>query len=303
MKNIAVDMGKHSTKAFDGKKKINIESKLNTTHLEYNEVLEDSRIFEVDSKKYIIGKQAEERNFDTTKATESSRLAMYVAISEFNPTVPVNVFVGCPLTVYKNPTLRKEYVEYLSEKKDLNITVNGELKRIQINSIIAFPESYGLAVRHSEVFKNKTIGVLDLGGLNLNGCVYADGSPQWGHIATENLGVNIFKENLRTNLNVKYGTSIHEMQINDILENGVLKKEDSKEYIDKQIEEYINKILLAVKKKEWDIDTLRIGLTGGGSKQFKKYFEKALDREILMSQDGEFDNVIGFYQIGVNYIG
>lgn len=301
--NIAIDLGKHSIKAFNGVKKFIIENKLNLTHISEDEAFEDSRIIEFENKKYVLGKQGESRNYDLSKATKENQIAMYAAIAEFSPSSIVNLFVGCPLTIYKNAKLRKEYVEFLEERKDINIKINGEDKRIQIGKIIPFPESYGLPVRNSDFFSNKTIGVIDIGGLNLNGCIYLEGSPQWNYIATENLGVNVFKEKLRTELNSLYGTSIQDIQMNDILENGVINKPDSKEFIELKISEYIKSILNAVKKKEWDISTLRIGLTGGGSKQFKSYFEKELEQEIISSKDGEFDNVIGFYTIGVNYVG
>ena len=52
------------------------------------------------------------------------------------------------------------------------------------------------------------VGVVDIGGLNINCCVYNKGVPVLSSLFTDDLGSNVLVSGLRKELSMKYGEDL-----------------------------------------------------------------------------------------------
>lgn len=298
---LGVDLGKFAVKGWNGKEKFYIRSKISPS-VTHDLLDKESVSVQIDGKTYLFGKQAEEISFNQSKAEELHRIGLYLAIAHYKPTSPVKVFVGCPLSIYKNKPEREEYRNFLLERNDVIIKVNDEEIRFFIEDIKILPETMGAIVSNQTFFADKTVGVIDLGGLNINACIYEEGAALWQHTVTNNLGINILKNQLKEYLNVEYGTSIKDYQMNDIMRYGVNNKPDSIEKIKSFMQSHIDNIKKELQAVNWPVDgSLRIALTGGGTQDLKENFETTFG-SVFCSEDSVFDNAKAFYTIGVDVV-
>lgn len=166
---IAVDAGKHSTKAimsdpngnervFTVRTKIEdyssiIISKDNTYDIEYN------------GKRYILGNEASSSDYDTSKTKLAHKLAAYVAIAIllYPDNVDyciakdidrnVDLVTGCPISQFTNKETRNEYVDYLKEK-NIHIKINERNYGFSIDNVLVLPESIGVVIKDATEYVN-----------------------------------------------------------------------------------------------------------------------------------------------------
>ena len=87
----------------------------------------------------------------------------------------VRAAIGCPLQCYSLKTERKEYLDYILPQGKVEIELNGIRKRFVIDRRAVFAEGYGPLLLFPERFMNRTVGVIDIGGFNVNGCYFLNG--------------------------------------------------------------------------------------------------------------------------------
>ena len=302
---IAVDSGKYATKAayYDKSSKIRtlkFRSKMDPTD-EDKPNDPQSCVVEYDGIKVIIGDEAETVDYDRSKAKDVHKLSTYAAIGQIvNNGDTVNLVIGCPLSIYNNVADRSDYKTFMTGGGDIKMRINGIDKHFKINNVLICPEGSGIIYRNPVQYKTSTIGIIDIGGLNTNCCVYKSLIPIKSTSFTTELGANVLKTDLKHRINSEYKeANLPDYLMDDVLQRGCIKShpEDSKPVITEYVANHLKKIMQECNKKGWDIRNIDILFVGGGSFLLKDEIKKQVP-DAVISDSAEYDNAIGFLMIG-----
>ncbi len=308
MKFISIDAGKHSTKSLtyraDGSEVFHtFRTKMEETQREAAEG--NSFIVQYLGKRYLVGSQAETGSSKTTKAEELHKIATYTALHQMADSGEKVVLVtGCPLAIYENAQQKNAYRDYLFPNREIDITVNSMTKHLCIQSVVILPESSGIVYLEPEKYGKGAVGVIDFGGLNVNCCVYENGVPVLSTLFTDNLGGNVFIQNLRNTLVKQYGEDIPMWQMDSIVGNGYMVDnfspdgiwQGSKELIAEQKKEHIRRIINKCASNGWNLRTTKLVFIGGSSAMFYKEIKECLPGADI-PEEPEKVNVRGFQRM------
>lgn len=304
LKVLSVDSGKYATKAIinleDGDKKIIFRTKMDST-MEEKSADKRSCVMVYNNDRVLIGETAETVDYDKTKAKKIHKYCTYSAIAQLVENGDeVILTIGCPLSIFNNVEERNQYKEYMHDKGELNIKINGNEKTFTIKKVIVCPESSGIVYKNTMKYKEKLIGVIDIGGLNTNCSIYDNLAPIKSTCFTTNLGANIMRNELKQHLNSIFPEiNLQDWQMEYIIKDGFIKsnKDASKKIIKDFLQKHINNIIGEAKRKGWDINNIDFIFVGGGSKLLEGEIKNVIpDAEI--SDTAEWDNVEGFNIIG-----
>ena len=305
-KLISVDSGKYATKAYlkgetkETSKKISFRTKMDETN---EDTASDARscVFEYNGKRVLLGDEAETVDYEKSKAKDIHKFATYAAIAQLTEDGDeVILTIGCPLSIFNNVEERKQYKEYMVDEGRITVYLNGKTKSFTIKAAMVCPEGSGIIYKNPARYKNSLIGVVDIGGLNSNCCIYDRLHPVKSTCFTTNLGANVMRNELKQRLNSVFPeANIADWQMEDVISKGFIKshKEESASIISEFLQRHVTNIIEECKKKGWDIKNIDFIFVGGGSKLFSTEIQKIItDAEI--SENAEWDNVEGFAEIG-----
>lgn len=319
---LIVDSGKFKTKAvkFKGGKvveKFEVSTKINPTTEEAS-TSRSSFVVKLNGQATMIGGLAGEYNFDTSKAQEVHRRATYLSLTKLSdPKTPVILGVGCPLSVWFNTSAREKYMRFMLNfaegdlrdpnegNVDLEFEVNGQPYTFKIEHLLVYPETSGFLIKNEEKYAGRSVAVVDIGGLNINGVVYQptgeDGmlEPNEDTFFTFNKGGNVFMTELAKVLNTEFGLNIQDYEMTEHFKRGYIKvdKERSAKIIQEFTNAYIDEIRGKMKAHSWSVETLDFAWVGGGSLLLKEHILAIpvfSDSEI--SDNAVWDNAEGFAQ-------
>lgn len=111
---------------------------------------------------------------------------------------------------------------------------------------------------------------------------------------SENKGCIIIFNELRKLLNGKYNLNIQDWEMESVVKNGV--GYDSLEVIDGFLWNWIYDIKQTLRKNGWNLESIKILFTGGGSLILEKYLTKVFNGRL--SNDSINDNVLGLWEVG-----
>lgn len=304
---IGVDSGKHSLKAVrkmaNGEiKKIKFRTKMDDTK-EDKSANKRSYVVTYDGKKNMLGELAEKVDYEKNKKKYIHKISAYTAIAKLLEPGEKNVVlsIGCPLSIFKNVEERKKYEEYFKSDGEISIRIDGEIFNFNIEKVIICPESSGVIFRNHKDYKNRMVGVIDIGGLNTNNCVYNRLNPISSTMFTTNLGSNILTNELKQTLNSTFPlANIQDWQMETIIAHGYIKsnKEESTVLIRNFFKKHMENILDECKRKGWDLSNLDLVFVGGGSILLEKEIINFTPPETYISEDAEWDNAFGFEFMG-----
>lgn len=248
---------------------------------------------------YVVGDENKTVNTNIllSKMDLSHKLPVLVAIHQCVPDgAVVELFVGLPIHSYYNTDYRKEYVAFYQKEKTLTLTVNNVEKTFTIAKVTAMPESVG------HVFNNPVdslIGVIDIGYTTIDGAVFRDCAPILDTVFSLVDGANPFKTKVRDELNKELLLNIQPYQMDEILSKGMYgsKHNDAQKIIKRCQIEYLKKIVNEMLKHAWEIQSLPIVFTGGGSILLKDIIEEY--ETFMVSDNPVFDNLDGFGEMGM----
>lgn len=304
-RTIAIDSGKFATKAVmqkaDGSERfISFRTKMQETAR--MDVQGKSFIVEFGGKRYLLGEQAEVISSKTTKAEELHRIAAYTALAQLADSGDdIVVVIGCPLSVYENAESKKQYKEYMFPTRQIDIKVNEMTKHLNVVSTIVLPESSGVIYLEQELCEKSAVGVIDIGGLNVNCCVYNKTVPVLSTLYTDNLGSNVLMQDLKNALAIKYNEDIPNWMMEDVLTQGYLTdnmssdgiRPGSKEFIREFKKKHINKIIQKCEANGWNLRTTRLIFSGGTSELLKEEIRSVLPGATILAEPAKA-NVRGF---------
>ena len=248
---------------------------------------------------YVVGDENKTVNTNIllSKMDLSHKLPVLVAIHQCVPDgATVELFVGLPIHSYYNTDYRKEYAAFYQKEKTVTLTVNNVEKTFTIAKVTAMPESVGY-VFNSPV--DSLIGVIDIGYTTIDGAVFRDCAPILDTVFSLVDGANPFKTKVRDELNKELLLNIQPYQMDEILSKGMYgsKHDDAQKIIKRCQIEYLKKIVNEMLKHAWEIQSLPIVFTGGGSILLKDIIEEY--ETFMVSDNPVFDNLDGFGEMGM----
>lgn len=310
---IAVDSGKHSTKAVKeqrngNKKQLKFRSRADETN-EDMPTVEDNESFVItyQGAKYLVGHEANDNNSSRSKSDIIHKMCVYTATAHLleEGETEVILAIGCPLDIYKNVEQRKKYKKYYMEEEEINVRINKRDVSFRIVDIIVCPESCGVIYNNYHVFKNKTVGVIDIGGLNTNCAIYKNLFIVRGTGFTTELGGNMMLNDIRKLLRSSFPSVKLSVDciLEEVIERGYLNenKQESAELINKNFKDHAKKILEKCDDNNWDLNEISIVFIGGGSKFLAKEIGSVINSKVMVSENAEWENVLGFLSLGKAY--
>ncbi len=306
---IGVDSGKYATKVLlysptGAHKKFSFRTKMDETQEDKSQGSK-SCVLEYKGQKVLIGDEAETADYDKSKAKGIHKLATYAAIAQSVENGDhVILACGCPLAIFNNVEERKSYKEFMWDKGEIALKINGKDKSFTIDNVVVCPEGSGIIYKNPAKFKNVLVAIIDIGGLNTNCCIYDRLTPVKSTAFTTNLGANVMRNELKQKLNSVFkDANINDWQMEDIIRKGYIKsnKEESSVIIDEFLQKHVAAIMQECTKKGWDIKNIDFIFTGGGALQFEREIKRIIP-DAVIGEDADWENVQGFAEVGAAYV-
>lgn len=297
MKIAAIDNGYWATKVYTKDMRFSFRSKYEKASDKLNS--NNTIRFTYDDTDYLIGEGATMCNIEYDKTSnELHKICTYAALARLTGDIgeEFNLVVGYPLNVYVSGA--EEFAEYLKTDGYIETKIDGATKVFRINKCTVFPQCAGAIYVEPWRFKNRIIGVLDFGGLTLNGCIFDNLNLVRESMFTENLGSIILYNKIKKALELRFGISIQEYEIPMIASRGLKRcQEESKKIINEVINNHIEEVKRVTRLNKWNIDNLDLVATGGTALLLENALQSAFPG-IEISSDPVYDNVKGFYNVG-----
>ncbi len=302
MNIITVDAGKYQTKALLQNNGIKFRTKLEEIDDNVNIQNNNSFYIQWENKHYLIGDGAKYVDYDVSKHKLQHKLAIYTATAKLLKNKnECNLVVLSPLSTYTNAQAREEFRQYILNNHKARFELDGRETELIIKDVTVFAEAIGVSISNIGMFKDKTVGVLDIGGLNVNGIIIKNMKPVRDTEFTINAGSLIIMEKVRKELNREIrNANIQEYQMDTIMKQGFYNgdAEISKEIIQSILSSHFKDIIQITKANNWDMQGLDIVITGGGSldlglQNIRKHIPQA-----QLSSNPVWDSCIGGNKVG-----
>ena len=314
--SVAIDSGKHSTKAVTRSHQEWIKLKIRTKGQEVEnlgvEIARNSYAIEFQGKHFLLGEMVSEQkgNQELTKHSLLHMLAIYVMIARFlDQLIPekfgiptVNLAINVPLNIYKNAQLKNDYGQFIiNEHQPISIKINGKQYYFNIDQLLLLPEATGSIYSNMDEYRKKRVLVIDIGGLNVNYAIFDQLVPQIDSLFSNNHGTNLLRSRIREALSSHYGTAISIDDSEQILQDRILildgqPLEESKSIIQLAIHDHLVELMNDAKSHGISLNNTQLLFTGGGSLLCKDAIVKAYPYAEI-DQEGEYSNVTSFYKI------
>lgn len=237
---------------------------------------------------YLVGDGASDWNVELDKTSnELHKVTVYTGLGLINDEVPdsFDIVVNYPLGQW-NKKNKTNFEEFLMNKEFITLKINGVQKMVRIRRCTAFPQT--VPVIYLKKYEG-IIGLIDIGGLTVQGCIVKNMNLIRDSIFSENKGCIVIYNEIRKLLNKKYGINIQDYEMENIIENELVDKNLIQDYLN----QYVFNLKQIMRKNGWNIELLRIIFTGGGSLVLKKYLEGLGE----LSDNPIMDNVLGLWEV------
>ncbi len=284
---IAVDAGKHSTKSVSASGKYIFRTLMDSN---VDAIGKSSYRVKFGTHEYIIGEDGLESSFDTSKTQLIHKLATYLSIA-LHGGKRVRLVVGCPLSIYTNTQAKKEYHDFIY-RQYVALVVDGVYHEIGIEKLIVLPESVGVVYQNINRYRNKLVGVIDIGGLNTNAAIYDRLKPVKESVFTLSEGGEIFATRLKKEFVRLNGWNCQDYEIPHLL-----KDDKFKMIVADVARDHMSRIINQMKRNNWNLKYVNLIFTGGGSLLLEDAIKTILPNSVV-SETAVWDNAMGFYQMG-----
>lgn len=322
---IAVDSGKYATKiaVYDtGNDKVSVQkfrTKISEGNFNDDALEKHTYIAEIDGNIYKIGNGAlQEAELNTSKASEIHKMSVLTAIAlnvSENEVDEVHAAVGIPVKEWENVDKRIEYKNYILPDGEISIKlmIDSEkepvIKTFKIISKHVYPESQGaLFLTDVAPHTNGTVGIIDIGNLNINCTSWTARELDRQYSVTEELGGNILINGLSQELSATF-SRCDENYVAKVLKQPYEKRmlipnrpnplieEQSKKIIDEYLLDHVKLIKRKCDSKHWSLDFMTLVFIGGTSSLLEKEIKEIFGSEVYIPKYPEFSNVMGFLRV------
>jgi plasmid segregation protein ParM len=313
---IAIDSGKHSTKAImkeeEGLQKVKFRTLVEEVENFGVDISPNTDHVEFQGKTYLIGEMLDESKMDyrLTKHNRTHQISIYLAIVKLlqrskRSIAFANIFlaINIPLSLYKNERQKKTYQEFIQNGGEpICLKVNGKAFVFRINQIFVLPEGIGPVYSNINEFRHKRSLVIDIGSLNVNFQEFTNLIPSFQQMITADLGINLLRSKISDALTSRYGTTVSDLDVERLLRgdkylylNGE-KQEDSKEIVEKHIGSHVKEIFNHARSRKISFNNTEVHFVGGGAYLLKDYILGEHPLAVIHS-DAQFANALSFLKI------
>jgi plasmid segregation protein ParM len=295
MKLALNDSGKFQNKGF-GDKEVIFRTMV-TEIPKYNSYYDT--VVELDGKFYAIG----EGSIDTSvsKKAEIHRVCTLYAITQMFDNLSygedIYLVMGSPIQTFENADHKQEFVDFMVGDFGgvIEIKVNNEPFVFNLKDVHVLPESCGVVQVHRDKFKDRLVGVIDWGGLQVNCMIYDNGKPIKSTGFTRQLGGYALEQEIINKLNSQ-GYNYQEFEMKYVVP---APKEHEKDVVDFVTNKYYNEIIKECQMMNWNIKNLDLFFTGGTSSRLANFITT---KGHEVSETAMEDNVRGYGMIGKSWI-
>lgn len=212
-------------------------------------------------------------------ATEHFFILSLFAISyEINygnyvPGSTVNIDLGIGLPPGHFGKQYKSFENYFKRNEYTDFEFNGKKHRIFIRSATAYPQGYAAIMPMFQKVKEYPRSVIiDIGGFSLDYLQLKNGKPDMAVCDSLELGLIRFYNAIRSSINSSEDMLIEESDIDAIIQSKpTVFEEKVKKLIEKESEEFTDKIINALRERMIDLKSTHAIFVGGGSVLLEKY--------------------------------
>ena len=299
--NVAIGNGYHTTKIYQQSpipKSYSFRSKMahTTSPLTYP----NTHSITYKNNNYLVGDHAEEIDINLNKNNSLLHyLTTLTGLGLLSPSqhTQYNLVANIPINLY-NQQNKEAFENHLRSTTPINYSLNNKPISISIPNVIVFPQS--LSAIYCNHIKSNIIGILDCGGITIQGCICENKNLIHSTVFTENQGILILLNKIKKNLNAIYNINIQDYELENILKNGLLQdKEKSLQIISSICTSHIDQIIKIMKLSGWNLENTEILCVGGGSLLLEQYLSKLLPK-YHMSNNPVFDEVFGLMEVANN---
>lgn len=264
---------------------------------------------EYEGKEYIIGEQGNTKSLDTSKTNLLHKVSCYTGITRLlEPGIKSDVYLvlACPISVLQNVEAKEEFKNFIKGEGEIKIVVDDKEYSFEIKDITIKAEGSGILYTNPELFKNKTVLVVDLGGLNLTGALYVNGVCTKDDRWVEECGVNRLIEltreeiiNYRKGNLISYEQSEQALNRGHLLDNGAIDL-NSKKLINSSKERYLNEVLNYIKIHKINIDEIdKVVFLGGTTNKIEGLIKEKISHSYIPNES-EIATLKGLYKVAFN---
>lgn len=313
---IAVDTGKHSTKALIniGQKieKVIFRTKVQEVSNLGVDITPNSYLVDYNGKSYLIGNMVSESqsDYNISKSSLTHQLSIYLAIAKLIEKTDVMKFglpnihlaINLPINVYKNNSLKTEYQNMIQNNGQvITLKVNGLAYCFRITNIVLLPEAVGSTYYRPSEFRDTKATVIDIGSLNTTFCTYRNLIPELESMVVSNSGISILRAKLAETLKAKYGIHVDDNDTEEILKDGCLflngnKMGDSIEVIHDLINGHVLDIFNFAKSRNITFNNSKLIFVGGGSALLHDYIFTHYPSAII-EENSQLSNVTSYLKV------
>jgi plasmid segregation protein ParM len=313
---VAIDSGKHTTKSVSNINgtlhKIQFRTKVMEVENLGVDIMPNNHILEFEGKTYLIGDMVAENrtDYEISKQTIDHLLCTYLAITKLiekadaqnNGILSINLAINVPLNIYKNAHLKEEMELFiLNQQRAVTLRVNGKAFIFRVQKVVLLPEGTGPIYTRIGDFKTRRSLIVDIGGLNANFCSFNGLVPLVDSMVISNSGINILRSKIAENMTTKYGISVTDEDVEQILKEGCLyikgiKQDESKKIIENLIKVHVSELFNYAKSRGISFNNTTVVFCGGGALLLKEEILKQYPQSII-EQDSQLSNVMSYYKV------
>jgi len=310
---IAIDSGKHSTKAImkdeEGLQKVKFRTLVEEVEDFGADISPNSDLVEFQGKSFLVGEMLDESKMDyrLTKHNRTHQICIYLAIAKLLQKskrsiafANINLATNIPLSLYKNEKQKRAYQEFIQNGGEpICMKVNGKAFVFRIQQIFVLPEGIGPVYSNINEFRHKRSLIIDVGSLNVNYQVFSNLIPSFQQMITADLGINLLRSRIADMLSSKYGTTISDNDVERLFRDKYLylngeKQEDSKEIIDGLIANHVKEIFNYARSRKISFNNTEVHFVGGGALLLRDFILKEYPTAVIHS---DFANTLSFLKI------
>lgn len=311
---MSLDPGKNRAKAVGIAGDVEVTPKLETLRSKYYDfdngdldVAGDSCKISFEGKDYIVGEQGTiDATEETNKTSLIHKLCSYILITRYiKPDTHDNeiyAVLACPLNLLKSPEYKEEYKAFIMNNgKEVSIVVGGNQYFFTIKDITIKSEGSGVLYLNKDKFINKEYLVIDIGGLNMQGCLYINGVAQAESRFTEMTGSTKLIQDIRDALEIyRKGRPVSLVQAETALKDKVFVNiDETRPLIKDTIKKYIlNDVVKPIQSRRIDLDTVIPLFIGGTILDIKEEVREVIKtNKIEIQDDPQMASVNGLFKI------
>ncbi|GAE37396.1 ParM/StbA family protein [Halalkalibacter akibai] len=266
-----------------------------------------------ENQSFLVGDAVsdDQINYELSKQNYNHRLSIYLGITRLLEVAEkakepiafaqINLGINMPLTIYKSQKKKEEFEKYLKNNGELiALTVNEKPFTFRIKDVVLLPEGLGSIYHQMDEYREKNLLTIDIGSLNVSYLQFNQLTPMFDKMAVSTLGIHILRGKIAEALSSHYGTTIHDEVVEQIFKDKYLildglKQAESKEIVEKIIENHVQMIFNYAKSRKISFSNTTVVLVGGGSNVLKHYLSTY--PFVQFTSEPEFANVQSFFNV------